>query len=314
MAEILKRPPSQIKIRTLETDVEDMRKSGGGIITGKVLGRDFEEVSQKINQQEAITFFPTESESENIINKKKIPLIIISTIIVIAFIIGGVLFFSSKSKHQTTYTPTPTSQQYVSLLTNFNGASEQQTIDINDINSITQILAKQTILGPQITKEIIFMKNNGELVKGDEFLKVLYNNFKNISPNEQLPLMANFSFIVHSNIQSQKSIAYVFKINSSGYNVFGLQELKSKFGLSFENLIENNPEILTPQYLENVGKPSGIFQPKSIGSIQARYLSFTTGKEFYYGYYHADSLNNDYFIIATSLEAFETILNTLLPR
>ena len=308
MAEILKKPPSQIKIRTLETDVEDMRKSGGGLIAGKVLGRDFEEVSQKINQQEAVTFFPTETEPENVSNKKKIPLIIVATIVIIAIIIGGVLLFTSKSKKQIVSQPTATPQQYISLLVNFNGSQEYQTIDISDINSITQVLAKQTILGPQITKEIVFVKKNGELVKGEEFLKLLYNNFENISPTDQLPLMANFSFIIYSDNQSKKSLAYVLKINSAGYNVFSLQQLKSKFGLAFENLIENSPEILTPQYLENVGKPTGIFQPKEIGPIQARYLSFTTGNEFYYGYY------NDYLIIATSEKAFETILNALLPR
>lgn len=35
MPEILRKPPSQIKIRTLETDVEDMRKSGGGLVEEK---------------------------------------------------------------------------------------------------------------------------------------------------------------------------------------------------------------------------------------------------------------------------------------
>ncbi|MGB9847691.1 MAG: hypothetical protein ACPLKV_00505 [Minisyncoccia bacterium] len=308
MAEILKKPPSQIKIRTLETDVEDLRKSGGGLISGKILGRDFEELSQKINQEQAITFFPTDAADQEIKpQKKNLILIIGGTIFGLAIIAGLVYFLSHKPqtpKHQATPTP---QAQYVSLLVNFSGQSvyEQMNLSLDDFE---KIIIKQHLLPAQTIQQIIFTKPSGDFVTADEFLHLLYDNFNDISISDQPKFFANFSFVVYSDELSKKSIAYVCKINASNLTVFALSNLKSRFGLAFERLLEKNPDLLTSQYLENIGTPVQPFLPKEIGPVKAQYIKFSTGNEFYYGFY------NEYFIVATSQEAFEKILDLILIK
>ncbi|MCX8015806.1 MAG: hypothetical protein N2692_00640 [Patescibacteria group bacterium] len=308
MAEILKKPPSQIKIRTLETDVEDLRKSGGGLVSGKILGRDFEEISQKINQEQVITFFPTDTADQEIKPQKKNLLFIIGgTILGLAVIVGLIYFLSHKPQTpKTSITPTPKAQ-YVSLLINFSGQSVYELMDLS-LDDFEKILIKKHLLGPQNIQEIIFTKSTGDFITTDEFLRLLYNNFSGIASSEQPKFFANFSFIVYSDELSKKSIAYVSKINASGLSVFALSNLKSKFGLAFEKMIEQNPDLLTSQYLENIGSPTQPFLPKEIGPIKAQYIKFSTGNEFYYGFY------NEYFIVATSQKAFEKILDLILIK
>lgn len=309
MAEILKKPPSQIKIRTLETDVEDMRKSGGGLIGAKILGRDLEELTQKINQSEAITFFPTEAETPELpkTTKKKLFLIIGGTIFGLAIIVGVIYYLSHKPKTpQPHTTPTPMAQ-YVSLLSNFNGLTTYETINLT-LDDFEKVLIKQQLLKANTIQQIVLVKPDNNFVTADEFIRLLYNNLKGIPISDQPKFFANFSLISYANNLGQKSLAYVLKLDSSGLNTFAFSTLKSRFGLAFEQLIQNQPELLTSQYLENIGSPLPPFLTKEIGPIRVQYLMFSTRKEFYYGFY------NEYLIIATSQEAFEKILDFVLIK
>jgi len=46
MPDIQSRPPSFIKIRTMESDMEEMRSAGGHISEAKILGKRLEEIEQ----------------------------------------------------------------------------------------------------------------------------------------------------------------------------------------------------------------------------------------------------------------------------
>jgi len=309
MAEIQRKPPSQIKIRTLETDVEDMRKSGGGLTSGKILGHDLEEVIQKSNQ-EAVTFFPTEITPEKISSpKNKIIFTIIGTIVVLGLIVG---FFLSKNKSanpEISASPTST-PQYISLLNNFNGPREFVSFNLT-LNDFEKILAQQfhNLTQSQTVKEIIFIDSNRNFISAENILKLLFNNFNGIAFSDQPKWEQGFSFIIYSNDTSQKSIAYIAKIDAKDLNVFALSGLRGRFSLAFENLIEKNSEILSSQYLQNVGNPQGTFNSKTIGVINnVRYIKFSSGAEFYYGFY------NEYFIAATSEEAFQEMLEMIVIR
>jgi len=310
MAEIFKKPPSQIKIRTLETDIEDMRKGGGGLTSGKILGRDLEEINQRLQKQEAITFFPAEVSTEEIAaRKKKIPIIIIGTAVALGIIVGIVFYLTRKPTFLSPTTIPSVTPQPVSLLTNFNGPSESIIFDLT-LSGLEKILAQQfhEITKPQFTKEIVLIKNSGEFVTAEEFLKTLFNNFEGIAISDQPRWEKDFSLIIYTNDIGVKSIAYVTKINAKNLTVFSLSNLKSRFSLSFEKLIEKNSEILTSQYLQNIGAPIQQFIPKTIGPITVYFIKFTTGAEFYYGFY------NEYFILSTTEQAFAKILDLILIR
>ncbi|HOD96796.1 MAG: hypothetical protein WC579_01825 [Candidatus Paceibacterota bacterium] len=315
MPEILRKPPSQIKIRTLETDVEDMRKSGGGFISGKVLGRTPEEINRSIHNEgnkNAVTFFPTQTDTSNIAQKKnKVPIIIIATIVGIGIIVGLVFYISHKPQTSPPIATPSLTPQYSSLLRNFNGVQEWVSFDLT-LNGFEDILVKQfyTISEPQKTKELVFVKNNGSLVTASEFFDVLFDHFKGITAAERPQWENRFSFIVFTDNSGSKSIAYVTKIDTAKSNPLVLPKLKQDFSRAFENYILNNTELLTYQYLQNPGKPNSPFLPQTIGPLNASVLKFSTGAEFYYAFYG----NEYYFLVATSKQAFEELLNLIVVR
>jgi hypothetical protein len=309
MAEIQRKPPSQIKIRTLETDVEDMRKSGGGLTSGKILGHDLEEVIQK-NNQEAVTFFSTEITPEkNSSHKNKIIFTVIGTIIVLGLIVGFFLFKNKPANPEVSTSPT-SMPEYVSLLNNFNGQREFVSFNLT-LSDFEKILVQQfnNLTQSQTIKEIVFVDNDRNFISAENILKLLFNNFSGISFSDQPKWEKEFSFIIYSDDISQKSIAYVAKIDAKNLNAFTLSGLRGRFSLAFENLIEKNPEILSSQYLQNVGNPEGTFNSKAIGVINnVRYIKFSSGAEFYYSFY------NEYFVIATSEKAFQEMLEMIVIR
>jgi len=315
MPEILRKPPSQIKIRTLETDVEDMRKSGGGFISGKVLGRTPEEINRSVRNEgdkSAVTFFPTQTDTSNIAQKKnKVPVIIIATIVGIGIIVGLVFYVSRKPQTSPPITTPSITPQYSSLLRNFNGSQEWISFDLT-LNGFENILVKQfyTISEHQKTKELIFVRNDGALVTTEEFFDVLFDHFKGITSAEQPQWEKRFSFIVYTDNNGSKSIAYVTKIDMTKSNPLVLPKLKQDFSRAFENFILNNTELLTHQYLQNPGKPNPPFLPQTIGPLNASVLKFSTGAEFYYAFYG----NEYYFLVATSKPAFEELLNLIVER
>ncbi len=307
--EIQRRPPSQIKIRTLETDVEDMRRSGGGLTSGKILGHDLEEITQRTNN-EAITFFPTDVSSvKNSSHKNKIIFAIIGTIVVLGAIVGFVLYKNKPVSPEVSNIPT-SMPQYYSLLNNFNGPREFVVFNLS-LNEFERILAQQfhALNKSQTAKEIVFIDSNNKFITAENMIKLLFNNFSGISFSDQPKWEEDFSFIITSNNFSQKTIGYVAKIDAKNLNTFTLSGLKGRFSLAFENLIEKNPEILSSQYLQNVGNPVGTFNSKTIGVISnVRYIKFSSGAEFYYGFY------NEYFIVATSEDTFQKILEMIVIR
>ena len=312
MPEILRKPPSQIKIRTLETDVEDMRKSGGGLVEGKILGRSLEELTSSIEQKKKgeVTFFPTRVAPEEITQKKKkVPIIIIATIVGIGLVIGLVFYTGHKPQSPSNTLPPAAQPQYISLLHNYNGPQESVTFDLT-LKNFESILVKQfyTITVPETVKEIIFTKNNGELVTGEEFLKTLFNNFEGIPFSNQPKWSKSFSFIIYTSKNGTNSIAYVAQMDNSSLNVTAFSSLKSRFAIDFEKFIINNVKLLTSQYLQDPGKPNAQFLPQTIGAINASVLQFSTGAEFYYALY------DNYFIAGTSKDAFTKILDLIITR
>ncbi len=305
MIEIQRKPPSQIKIRTLETDVEDMRKSGGGLTGGKILGHDLEEINRE-EKKEAVTFFPTEPTPLKTSPKKRFPLIIIGTVLILGLIVGFFLYKNQSQKTISTTTPTPT-PQYVSLLKNFNGPREFINLNLNS-DEFAKILVQQfqSLKDSHLTKEIVFINKDQSFIPAEEILKLLFNNFNSIAISDQPKWENDFSFIVSSE-NNVNSIGYVAKIDAKNLNTFTLAGLKGRFSLAFEKLIEDNPEILSSQYLQNVGKPTSTFNSKTISVISnVRYIKFSSGAEFYYGFY------NEYFIVATSENTFQKILEMII--
>jgi len=146
MPEILRKPPSQIKIRTLETDVEEYAQKRWRFISGKVLGRTPEEINRSVRNEgdkSAVTFFPTQTDTSNIAQKKiKVPIIIIATIVGIGIIVGLVFYISHKPQTSPPIATPSLTPQYSSLLRNFNGSQEWISFDLT-LNGFENILVKQ---------------------------------------------------------------------------------------------------------------------------------------------------------------------------
>lgn len=310
MANIPKKPPSYIRIRTLESDTEQMRQSGGEINRGRVAGKKMEEIEMGPAVKEEAIFEDKDTPPEQAPGKKNkiVPIIII---LLAVFLLGGAAVFfllAPKQKNANPVASASPTPQYVSLLKNFNGPLTYAILTGNtdDFEKILNQEFKK--LSVNQAEEIAFMKNQIGVYPANDFLRLLYANFPGIGLTNIPDFEADFSFLAFQNQNTQASLAYVLKINEANLSTFTLSNLKAQFATSFEKFIEDHSELLTPQYLENVGNPQKLFLTKTIGSINGRYLTFSTSKEFYYGFYQ------NYFIVATSQESFQKTLEFLLPK
>ncbi|MDP2856263.1 MAG: hypothetical protein Q8N90_04105 [bacterium] len=310
MAEIPKKPPSYIRIRTLQNDAEEMRQSGGEINTGRILGKKMEDLENNQPIIEEAIFEEKEMPlNQNAAKKNKI--LPIAVILIIVFLFGAaVMFFVvlPKSKNSNSLaTPTAT-PQYASLLQNFSG-EKVFLILAEDLNAFEKGLTQEfKKLEPDQSKEIVFLKDANNTYPANSFLMIIYSNFPEISLTDIPDFENNFAFIIFQNQLGENNIGYVLKINDADLPTFTLASLKTKFATTFERFLEAHYDLLASQYLENAGEPQGPFLGKAVGPINTRYLKFSTGKEFYYGFYQSQ------LIIATSQDAFQKILGFLLPK
>lgn len=309
MAEIPKRPPSYIRIRTLQSDAEEMRQSGGEINTGRILGQKMEDLESKLPIAEEAIF----EEKDATINQhetKKNKVLPIVIILIVVFLLGAAVMFLvilPKTKNSALATPSAT-PQYTSLLKNFSGEKVFLILaqGLNDFEKgLTQEFKK---LEPDQSKEIVFLKDASSAYPANSFLRIIYSNFPEMNLTDIPDFENNFSFIIFQNQLGENNIGYVLKINDANLATFTLANLKTKFATAFEIFIEEHFDLLASQYLENAGEPQKPFLGKAIGPLNARYLKFSTGKEFYYGFYQ------NQLIIATSQGAFQKVLDFLLPK
>lgn len=316
---IEKRPPSYIRIRTLQGDAEQMRESGGEVNSGRILGKKLEEIQEQPEQQpidNQVIFEEDEIHAALIKErktkaKKTLSILIITIVVICLATLGFFLFKSLQDKNLeivNTNTPVPT-PNYTSPLKI--SPSERSFVSFSGkLNDLEKIITSefQNISTPNYTKELILMKDNVNAFSGMEFLRMAFSNLSGISLTDIPPFEDNFSFTIISDGLGKKSLAYVLKINESGLSSFAVSNIKSVFATAFERLIQNDPGNLTSQYLENPGTIKEQFLTKAIGAVNARYLKFSTGKEFYFAFYQ------NYFIIATSESGFQNILNLLTSQ
>ncbi|HPT40657.1 MAG TPA: hypothetical protein PLQ44_03615, partial [Candidatus Paceibacterota bacterium] len=198
MPDIQSRPPSFIKIRTMQSDIEEMRSSGGHISGTKILGKRLEEVekerpeeSMPIEEKQEITPEATNEANEEkgeIIgspkkSKKTLPIIIA---IIAVLILGGAGYYfliAPKDNKQVVSTPTPTPKpQFSSILKNFAGETELVIYQGNTSN-LEQIIGQafQKSITPNTTKEIALMQNEYNSYPAQSFLKSIYNNFNGVN-------------------------------------------------------------------------------------------------------------------------------------
>lgn len=310
-----KKPPSSIRIRTLESDMEQMRESGGEVNSGRILGKNLEEIQEqpKEKPEENQAIFE-EDEIHTILTKDrkkkaKKTFIILGIIIAIMIIIIGGLLLINKSKRleNTTITSTPVpTPNYASLLKI--SPTERAFLSFSGkLKDLEKIITNefQNITSTNYVKELVLMKDNVNAFSGLEFLRLAFSNLSGISITNIPPFEDNFSFTIISDEFGNKSLAYVLKINETGLSTFALSNIESVFATDFEQLIEENYEDLTSQYLENPGTIKEPFLTKAVGAVNARYLKFSTGKEFYFAFYQ------NYLIIATSETSFQKLLEMI---
>jgi len=310
MAEIPKKPPSYIRIRTLQSDAEEMRQSGGEINTGRISGQKMEDLENNRPIIEEAIFEEKEIPlNQKTAKKNKILPIII--IFLIVFLLGGAAVFFivlPKLKNANSSATPSVTPQYVSILKNFSGETTFLTFagDINDFEKgLTQEFKK---LEPNQSKEIVFLKDASNIYPANGFLKIIYSNFPGISLTDVPNFEGVFAFIILQNQLGENNLGYILKIDDANLPTFTLASIKTTFATAFERFIEEHYDLLASQYLENVGEPQKPFLGKAVGPVNTRYLKFSTAKEFYYGFHQSQ------LIIATSQDAFQKILDFLLPK
>ncbi len=311
MAEIQKRPPSDIRIRTLQSDAEEMRQSGGEINTGRILGQKMEDLERNQPMMGEAIF----EEKDVVLNQspvKKNKLLPIAIILIVVFLLAAavILFVVlPKTKNPSSPSVTPSATPaYISLLPNFSG-EKTPLILAENLNTFEKTLSQEfKKLEPNQSKELVFLKDESNSYPANGFLRMIYSNFPDVNLTDIPDFENNFSFIISQNQLGENNIGYVLKINDADLPAFTLASLKTRFATTFEIFIEEHSDLLASQYLENPGEPQKAFLGKTIGSINARYLKFSTGKEFYYCFYQ------DQLIIATSQDAFQKVLDFLLPK
>lgn len=306
----------------MQSDIEEMRSSGGHISGAKILGKRLEEIKEVEEEQmeqptaeekqEVSSEMKENNETEIVGSPKKSKTLPIIFAIIIVLILGGAgaYFFILPKNREVATTPTPTPKpQFSSLLKNFSGETELVKYQGNSSN-LEQIISQafQKSIIPDTAKEIGLMQDDYNIFPAQNFLKSAYNNFTGINSSEIPNFENKFSFIVYDDALGENSIAYTLKINEQGLNSFTVSSIKQKFITAFEKFIEENSEVLSSQYLQNLGNPQKPFLSKELGAVNARYLKFSTGSEFYYGFYQ------NYLVIGTSQASFQKILELLLPK
>ncbi len=311
----------------MQSDIEEMRSAGGHISGSQILGKRLEEIQEvervkeeQIEQstatgekQEIFSEVETENKTQVVGVRKKSKVLSIIISLTIILILGGgagyyFLIFSKENKVVNTPTPTP-KPQFSSILKNFSGETELVKYQGN-LSHLEQLISQafQKSIAPNVAKEIGLMQDEYNIYPAQNFLKSIYNNFTGVNSSEIPNFENKFSFIIYDDPMGKNSIAYTLKLNEQGLNSFTIASTKQKFITVFEKFIEENSDILSSQYLQDPGVPQKPFLNKELGAINARYLKFSTGSEFYYGFYQ------NYLIIGTSQVSFQKILELLLPK
>jgi len=312
MAEIPKRPPSYIRIRTLQSDAEEMRQSGGEINTGRILGKKMEDIEENRLAAEEAIFEEKELPLNHGASSKKSKILPIIVVLIVVFLLGAALTFFvilPKSRNSNPLIIPSTTPQHSSLLKNFNGEKTFLIISEDGLNDFEKGLTQEfKKLDANQSKEIVFLKDANNIYPANNFLRTIYSNFPDMSLTDIPDFEKDFSLIIFQNELGENTIGYTLKINDANLATFTLANIKTSFATAFERFIEEHSSLLASQYLENVGEPQKPFLGKAVGPINTRYLKFSTGKEFYYGFYQS------LLIIATSQETFQKVLDFLLPK
>lgn len=313
MVEIYQKPPSRIKIRTLESDIEEMRESGGDLLSSRILGKPLEEWEGELkNGKEAPLFEIKEEIPVEILTKKKSKfsfLFLVIPLLLLSALVFGIYWFFLRPISSPQILPSPTfSPQVVSLLKNFSGERKYQLFN-GEIKDFERILYEEfKKMSPGECKEIIFLQNESDFFPAEQFLKMLFNNFSGIPLADQPSFRKSFAFLICHQGLEFPGIAYLVQLDATSLSVFALNHLKSRFATAFENFMIENHNFLTSQYFQNIGKPASLFQTITISPINFRYLQFSTDLKFYYGFYEEN------LFFATSKEALEKILSFFITN
>lgn len=318
----ISRPPSNIRIRTLKSDVEEMRESGGQVNVGRILGKRLEDIEgrkeESMPQEKAQPFFETEgaipSQQEGRKKSKVLPIII--GLIFIFILGGGTVYFLLKPSIPKEVIPTPTETPPPAHTSLFINPLNEKIFakykgGIVDLERIISQEFRENF-EPNNAKEIVLTVDVGEresLLSGELFLETIFSNFPEINSSVIPNFKEQFSFMIFNpGAEGINRLGYILELDVSDIPVFAISNIKSNFSTEFERMISQNPEILTSHYLQDPGVASGVFSSLDIGPISTRFLRFSTGLEFYYGWY------NNYFLSATSQESFIRLSSAILPK
>lgn len=308
--------PSNIRIRTLKSDIEEMRNSGGQVMAGGIIGKPLEEVEKSSPKKVIDKVDPLFESDKKVLNKdsnKKSKILPIMIGIVMIFILGGVsayLIFKPKGDQEIVATPTvkPT-PSHISLLAN--PVEEKINIEFSgELSDFEKILSQEYKKNyePGSSLELVLLKDEINSFPANDFLNVIFSGFPGVISTDVPSFKEDFSLLIYNSGQAvQNRLASVYEIDKGDFPSFTIANLKSKFSTALEKLIEERPDLLSSQYLENVGQTKSPFLSQEIGPVKARYIQFSAGSKFYYGWYQ------DYLLMATSNESFSRLLTAILP-
>lgn len=312
------KPPSNIRIRTLESDIEEMRNSGGQPTAGRFVGRRLEEVNEKKSNEKLIKKDEPLFEGENQLDvsgasSKKSNILPIIIGVIFIFILGGVsAYFVLSPKNEgpvvvPTVAPTP---NHISLLKN--PTKEKVFVKFNGtLTDFERVIGEEYKKNYEVesAKELVLLKDDINPYSANDFMQIVFSGFPGVNSSDIPRFEDNFSILVYNGGTGiQNRLAYLLSIDPSDLPSFAISNIKSKFSGAIEKLIEEKPDLLSSQYLENVGNSQKPFLTQEIGPVTARYLNFSAGSVFYYGWYQ------DYLLVATSRESFDKLLEAVLPK
>lgn len=309
MVEIYQKPPSRIKIRTLESDVEEMRAGGGELSGLRTLGKSLEEWEEKLKGEKAEPIFQEVEEiPPEILAKRKSKFFFLPLLLpLLLILIFGIYWFFLRPRPTPLpiASPSPT-LQFSSLLKNFSGERSYRIFD-GQLASFEKILYEEfQEMNTGESKEIVFLEDESHLFSAEKFLKLLFKDFSEIPLADQPNFKEPFAFLIYHQGKEVPSLAYLVQLDPKELSIFALVNLKNRFATALERFLIENSSLFASQYLQDVGEPQGVFRTEEISFLKARYLEFSTGLRFYYAF----SENNLFF--ATSKEALEKILSFFL--
>lgn len=311
MVEIRQKPPSRIKIRTLESDVEEMREGGGELLSSRILGKTLEEWEGRLKDVKEVPLFEIKEELPvEILTKKKSKIFLLPLFVSFLLVLAlGIYWFFIRPHppSQPLFSPT-FSPQVISLLKNFSGEKKYHVFD-GEIKNFEKILYEEFKgMNNEEVKEIIFLQDENKFFPAERFLKMLFNNFSGIPLTDQPSFKEPFAFLIYHQGLEFPAIAYLVQLDDTSLSIFALNNLKNRFSTAFEKFLIENHTFLTSQYFQNIGEPFLFFQTELIPPINFRYLQFSTGLKFYYGFYE------EKLFFATSKEALEKILSFFITK